>query len=380
MKRERTESIDKDANISNENKVKKQKVEVPEIPEVFADPTLDITFKMLFAQDKNKDILISLLNSLLNFSGEQAIVDVEINHNELAVSNVGSDSVLPGITSAVDILCTNKGRQKIAIEIQGQKQNYFLACEQEYMSKLISGQVKEGQGKAYHEKVLDTYIIVIGKSNMFTGNTKLLDHKIFEIDVEPRVVQTNQTVPGNKMHWKFYELPKFKDSVEYKNIDKGSIIKYQWLEFLLDCSKKEIEPDDRDELIQKGYDIMKVAKWDADTQALYWKARTNEIDAIEQWQLDIDTARTEALQEGLAKGELKGKQEGLIKGEINTVKTLIKFNIPQEKIFESLHVLNHVVQPDQFHNMLDFISAQITETVDQLYDAMLGGIIIHHNE
>jgi hypothetical protein len=32
----------------------------------FADPTLDVSFKMLFGQDKNKDILISLLNSLLN--------------------------------------------------------------------------------------------------------------------------------------------------------------------------------------------------------------------------------------------------------------------------------------------------------------------------
>lgn len=58
--------------------------------EVFADPTLDVSFKMLFGQNKNKDILISLLNSLLNFHGKDTIIDVEISPNELTVSNISS--------------------------------------------------------------------------------------------------------------------------------------------------------------------------------------------------------------------------------------------------------------------------------------------------
>ena len=186
--------------------------------EVFADPTLDVSFKMLFCQDKNKDILISLLNSLLNFKGKDIIIDVEINPSELIVSNISNKKEEMGITSAVDILCTNIGKQQIAIEMQGQKQKYFLTREQEYMAKLISGQVKEGQGKQYHEKVLDTYIVVIAKNNMFVGNTALSDQSLFEIDVEPRIVQTGEKYPGNKMHWKFYELEKFKESNQYAKI------------------------------------------------------------------------------------------------------------------------------------------------------------------
>jgi hypothetical protein len=41
---------------------------------------------MLFGSDQNKDILISLLNSLLGFEGDKEIIEVEINSNELPVS------------------------------------------------------------------------------------------------------------------------------------------------------------------------------------------------------------------------------------------------------------------------------------------------------
>jgi hypothetical protein len=91
------------------------------IDEIFADPTFDITFKMLFGNDSNKDLLISLINNLLGFEGEREIIEVEINTNELPISIFASHTGKSGITSAVDILCTNKGKHKIAIEMQGSR-------------------------------------------------------------------------------------------------------------------------------------------------------------------------------------------------------------------------------------------------------------------
>ena len=41
------------------------------------------------------------------------------------------------------------------------------------MSKLMSGQIKEGQGKEYHLQLFDTYILVISKNNLFVGNTAI---------------------------------------------------------------------------------------------------------------------------------------------------------------------------------------------------------------
>lgn len=323
-------------------------IQIGEIEEeTFADPTLDVSFKMLFGQSKNKDILISLLNSLLNFHGKDIIVDLEISPNELTVSNISNKKEDMGISSAVDILCTNLGKQQIAIEIQGQKQKYFLTREQEYMAKLISGQVKEGEGKLYHEKVLDTYIIVIAKKNMFVGNTALSDHKLFEIDVEPRIVQTGEKYPGNKMHWKFYELEKFKESnqyakiKEYDKLDKDSEeklikekfewlkdnLKEQWLEFLIECNSQKEIPD-RNELIKKGYNIMKLATWDPKDQALYWKQKQAEIDFIKQKEYD----KNEAEKFGFIKAEVQKYKDFKDLG-LKKEMYVSKFKYLQEKNF-----------------------------------------------
>lgn len=302
----------------------------------FADPTLDVSFKMLFGQNENKDILISLLNSLLDFKGKNLITEVAINPSELVVSNISYKKGETGISSTVDILCTTDGGKQIAIEMQGQKTNYFLTREQEYMAKLIYGQVKDGQGNEYHEKVLDTYILVIGKNNMFVGNTalkgKLLNSNIsaqnlFEIDVEPRVKQTGEIVPGNKMHWKFFELPKFKASSEFSKINNLSDIKYQWLEFLIECNSQTEIPD-RNELIQKGYNIMKLATWDSSDRAKLWKQKQNEIDALQQKVFDKEDAYQ------------KGKLEERLTSDIDKIKMGNEFNLQKESIFKKFKCLN----------------------------------------
>lgn len=272
-----------------------------------------------------------------------------------------------GISSAVDILCTNLGKQQIAIEIQGQKQKYFLTREQEYMAKLISGQVKEGEGKLYHEKVLDTYIIIIARKNMFVGNTGLSNQKLFEIDVEPRVVQTGEKYPGNKMHWKFYELEKFQESNQYAKIkeydklnefsDKKLLeekfewlkdnLKEQWLEFLIECNSQKEVPD-RNNLIQKGYNIMKLATWDPKDQALYWKQKQNEIDAIQQKEFD----KEEAFNQGLEKGKWKGEVKGEIK-QFKFLKQLEKsgIDIKEEQYLKSMkHTKDKLLQFKEYFN------------------------------
>jgi predicted transposase/invertase (TIGR01784 family) len=357
VKGEEKKLIDDFTRLLQDKKISPEQIHEELIP--FADPTLDVSFKMLFGQDKNKEILISLLNSLLNFTDKARIIDVKINPSELVVSNLSDKKEEMGITSAVDILCTNEGKELIAIEMQGQKKNYFLTREQEYMAKLISGQVKEGQGQQYHEKVLDTYIIVIGKENMFVGNTALSDQNLFEIDVEPRVVQTGEKYPGNKMHWKFFELPKFKASdqyikiKEYDKLDTNSDekllkekfewlrdnLKEQWLEFLIECNNKTEVPD-RNELIRKGYNIMKLATWSPNDQALYWKQEQNEIDSIMQQKYDKEEAYSKGLKEGLEQGFKKGKLEEKLTSDIDIIKVGIQFNAEPKVLLDKFKCLN----------------------------------------
>jgi predicted transposase/invertase (TIGR01784 family) len=356
-------------NLLEKNDISLDSIEKILLP--FADPTLDIAFKMLFGQDKNKDILISLLNSLLNFTGEKEIEDVEINNNELPVSNISNIEGQTGISTSIDLVCTNKDKQKIAIEMQGQKTKYFLTREQEYMAELLVGQVKEGEGKLYHEKVLDTYIIVIGKNNMFAGNTAIADQKLFEIDVKPMILQTNEIYPNNKMHWKFYELPKFKKSAQYLQMkeydkidgsDNENLLeekynwlennqKYQWLEFLIDCNSQTEIPD-RNTLIKKGYNIMKMSKWNPDQKASYWRQKAREADLIKQKEYDRE--------EGFNEGKLKGE----IKGEFGKIKMGIELSAPKEKIIKRLKYTKY-----HFDKILSYLEGGHDKDTDsQLYN------------
>lgn len=301
---------------------------------VFADPTYDITFKMLFGSEQNKELLLSFINSLLSFEGGREVLEVEINSNELAQTNIGE------IKGSVDILCTSRDNQKIAVEMQRKDKNYYLARTQQYMSKLISGQVKTGENSIYHKAIMDTYLLSIEKENVFYGPYRLENEEIYEITVVPTVVETGQLVPGNKMHWKFFELPKFAKALEGQIPEERNSLKIQWLDFLVSCRKHTEIPENIAEIIKKGYEIMNRANWTPDQEALYWKACADAVSEREERENDIKKARLEAQEEGREEGREKGikegREEGKIEAEVAMIKTLINLGIENNNILSSL--------------------------------------------
>ena len=139
-------------------------------------------------------------------------------------------------------------------------------------------------------------ILVLEKQNLFTGQHKLSDDSLYEIEVEPIIKQTGEVFPGNKMHWKFFELSKFKEHEVYRNLTKDSNLKHQWLEFLINCGDQLNEPE-RDDIIKQGYKTMKLAQWSGDKQALYWLEQAREFDQIENQKELIQEAEKKVLLE-----------------------------------------------------------------------------------
>ena len=244
---------------------------------------------------------MNVINNLLDFSGNKEIQDLEINSPSLEKRKAIGPNL--SISGEVDVLCTTKSGQKIAVEMQGKKTIYFLAREQEYMAKLISGQVKEREGEKYHKSILDTYMIIIAKENIFVGSTALKCQDTYEIDVLPTVQQTQEVCPGNKMHWKFFELSKFSKHPDSENIHKNSPLKLQWLDFLLSCAKQENIPENRDKIIQESYQVMDMMSWDPDVRTLLWRHRTKKEDSEM-------TSRAEGKAEGKAETILGLIQQG----------------------------------------------------------------------
>lgn len=150
------------------------------------------------------------------------------------------------------------------------------------------------------------------------------------------------------MHWKFFELPKFIKQYKGKDITKENPLKEQWLNFLVKCSEQTEIPENVDDIIKKGYEIMKTANWTQDQRILYWKQKANEADEImEQKRLQDEAKKNgfeEGIQTGFEEGIEKGTKQGKLKGEISKVKDLLEFGISPEQIISKLKFLtsNHV--------------------------------------
>lgn len=88
---------------------KQMQMEEIEKAEVFADPTCDVTFKMLFGSGKNKILLVNFLNNILGFKGKDEIKDLNIINSSLIQED------LDAIESAVDVRCRTVSREDISI-------------------------------------------------------------------------------------------------------------------------------------------------------------------------------------------------------------------------------------------------------------------------
>jgi predicted transposase/invertase (TIGR01784 family) len=78
----------------------------------FADPKNDVAFKKIFGDEKHKEVLISFLNSILDFKDEKTIVDVTLNNTyQLSQIEELKDTIL-------DIKAKNQNGEEFIIEMQ----------------------------------------------------------------------------------------------------------------------------------------------------------------------------------------------------------------------------------------------------------------------
>jgi predicted transposase/invertase (TIGR01784 family) len=337
---------------------KQMQMEEIEKAEVFADPTYDVTFKMLFGSEKNKILLVNFLNNILGFKGKDEIKDLNIINSSLIQED------LDAIESAVDVRCKTASGEDISIEMQRRNEDYFLSRTQDYMGKLISSQVKKDEGKKYHIAMNKTYIVIISKAKLFIKDNKVDGDydTLYEKTIVPMIQELNKEVPHNKMYWKFFELPKFEKFAKDKDINAGSSLKEQWLNFLINCHDQKVVPENVSEIIKAGYEIMKIAKWSKEEKENYELSKIKEAYRLKE----LEDIEENAFQEGLKKGKWKGE----VKGEIKQIKSLLKYKVEPEKIKEELKFLNHEKNIGKFDLNFQYIQDHIDETESQIMGGM----------
>ena len=106
----------------------------------YLNPKNDMAFKRIFGTEKNKDILIAMLNAVLKNQLHNPIKEIDF------LNPVQHPEVLGSKQSIVDVLCRDEDGCKYIIEMQISPIKGFEERAQYYAAKAFGNQVKKGDG------------------------------------------------------------------------------------------------------------------------------------------------------------------------------------------------------------------------------------------
>jgi predicted transposase/invertase (TIGR01784 family) len=195
--------------------MKKKKTEVQKVK--ILPPKVDIVFKMLFGDERNKDILIDFLKSILTLSDDEyeniTITDPHLKR-ERKKDKLG----------IVDVKLTSKSGKIIHIEIQVLEQEEMPERATYYNAKMLTSQIKSGDE---FETLKRTISIIITDFDMMKEDRKY--HYIFELIDRDTGTRFTDLVEIHTLE--LTKIPKESDNTT----------KYDWLRFLKSEKEEELE-------------------------------------------------------------------------------------------------------------------------------------------
>jgi len=125
------------------------------------NPKIDLVFKKIFGTEQNKNILKSLINSVL--PKDEQIVEVTIKNPYNEADFIGDK------LSVVDIKATDEKGRWYDIEIQVKEQKFYGKRAMFYLSEIYSNQLKESDS---YDKLRKTIIISILDFDYFLNDKR----------------------------------------------------------------------------------------------------------------------------------------------------------------------------------------------------------------
>jgi predicted transposase/invertase (TIGR01784 family) len=311
------------------------------------NPRVDIVFKKLFGTEENKDLLISLINSVVR--PEDHVVDVTLL-NPYNQQNFKNDKL-----SILDIKAEGNDGKKFNVEIQITDEGDYDKRALYYWAKLYTDQLKASEDYCSLEKVIGIHILnftSIAKSKKY--------HNIFHITEKETGLSYFDDLELHTV-----ELKKFTDVVKR---DLGEIaIKVKnaldmWVAFLTRhdiLSRASSLPENLDKPeLKKAMQVLNIMNFTEEEREAYedhlkWlriesntlkkaeekgKVKGHQEGLKEGHQKGLKEGHQKGLkeghQEGLKKGLTKGHQEGLKEGQKAIALKMLKRNRPINEIVE----------------------------------------------
>ncbi|MBK7940070.1 MAG: Rpn family recombination-promoting nuclease/putative transposase [Lewinellaceae bacterium] len=239
----------------------------------FVDVKNDIAFRKIFGNENRKETLISFLNAVLDFHGDQRITQVNIlNPYQLPKLKGGKVTI-------IDVKATDQVGRTYIVEMQVGDIDGFEKRVLFYSSKSYSDQIKRAD---FYRKLRP--VIFIGILDFeHTENKKYISRS------QVRDIETGeQTIKD--MEFTFIELPKFK-----LELDELKTLTEKWVYFIKNAENLEVVPENiNDEGLKSAYEEANVQTWTQEELDAYEYAFMREEDERAR----LDKAKKDGKEEG----------------------------------------------------------------------------------
>ncbi|OPJ57456.1 Rpn family recombination-promoting nuclease/putative transposase [Clostridium oryzae] len=273
-------------------------------------PKIDFVFKLLFGDDKNKDLLIAFLSAVLKLP-EGEFAGIEILNTEL-FREFKEDK--KGI---LDVRAKTVSGNQIDIEIQVLPTEFMPERTLFYWSKMYTAQVKPGDTYDQLKKCITINIVDFKCTPLRKLHTS---YHLMEDETRHKLTDILE------VH--FLEIPKLLDDDIDINEDDPIV---QWMEFLDGKSKGVMEMlAKKNESIKKAYNLLQIISKDEKARIIY-EAREAEL-------RDQLTRIKSAEEKGANKKALKIAEKMIKRGD--SIKDIIELTeLSEKKILELKNTL-----------------------------------------
>lgn len=264
----------------------------------------DYIFKLVFGSEKNKKVLLSLLNAILK--GNPKITDLQLRNSEISKILEDNRSI------RLDVKAEINPQQFVDIEIQvhntGEIVERAIQCTQnmsvENFRLLTNEEKAAGMVQSYkYPKVIGIWIL---GENIFPDCNKAVTEAGWVRDNHPGFIT-------DKTRLFFIELPKFNP----KTMDKKNMLD-MWMAFLKDplfssnCDMPEIHT---------AFDTLREISADADVRDTYQLRFETEFGHISEKNVAVENARKE--EQERAKKAIAEEQEKAKKEKIESARKML---------------------------------------------------------
>jgi predicted transposase/invertase (TIGR01784 family) len=286
-------------------------------------PKVDLAFKKIFGVEENKDLLISLINSIV--STEDQVSDVTLL-NPYNPKNFKNDKL-----SILDVKARGSDGKRFNIEIQISDEADYDKRALYYWGKMYTEQLKSGEDYSTLHKAIGIHIL---------NFTSILDtdkyHNVFHIKEKDSGIRYFKDLELHTI-----ELKKFSNNKE-ELPDIIARIKSKldmWVAFLTrnDLLNSDNLPQELDNIqLKKAIQVLEVMNFTEEERALYedhlkWlMIEANTLKKYEQKGREAGLA--EGLEKGIEIGEAKGIEKGAEQRNIEVAISMIKQNLTIELI------------------------------------------------